>query len=364
MRQLPGVFVVVLLHACSDSTADSHPASPGAGGSGSSAGATSAGSGGTAASTGGTTGNGGDGVTAGAGVVCAAEPEALGVDPATMPQPDPALEGQSHEYFAIHVEDAQGNPVPGATLRTVNDIELTSDDNGVVAFYEPGLMNTSVFFHVTHPGYEHASAGFGYRGKAVDVSEGGEATFVLTATSGSAAPVQGDLATRLLASGVPGPEQCFAIRVFDPANGRGVPLVRFSSASGEYWSDSQGMIAFCDPDRIGTTVSFDVFSHGYRLAGGAGSVELMAEAGGSASVEVERTMLAERLYRVTGAGAYRDSVLLGLSTPLERPVINGLVAGSDTASTAVYRGRLFWMWQDTDRSVSYTHLTLPTILLV
>ena len=349
MRQLLGVFVVVLLHACSDSTADSHPASPGAGGSGSSAGATSAGSGGTAASTGGTTGNGGDGVTAGAGVVCAAEPEALGVDPATMPQPDPALEGQSHEYFAIHVEDAQGNPVPGATLRTVNDIELTSDDNGVVAFYEPGLMNTSVFFHVTHPGYEHAQDAFGYRGKAVDVSEGGTATFVLAQTSGTAAPAQGDLASRLAASGVPDREQCFAIQLLDPVNGRGVPLVRLTANGQDYWSDNQGMIAFCDPDRLGTTVTFDVFSHGYALPGGAGTVELEIGAGISGSVELERTMLAERLYRVTGGGGYRDSLLLELQTPLANPVINGLVAGSDTASTAVYRGRLFWMWQDTDR---------------
>src|SRR5207244_3209693 len=43
------------------------------------------------------------------------------------------------------------------------------------AFDEPGLMGEKVFFHITSHGYEFAKDGFGYRGKALDVKDGGSA---------------------------------------------------------------------------------------------------------------------------------------------------------------------------------------------
>jgi hypothetical protein len=62
-------------------------------------------------------------------------------DPTDMPAADPALATQQHRFFRITVKDsATAAPIPGATLSTVTKIALTTDVNGVVAFYEPGLM--------------------------------------------------------------------------------------------------------------------------------------------------------------------------------------------------------------------------------
>jgi hypothetical protein len=58
--------------------------------------------------------------------------------------------------------------------------------------------------------------------------------------------------------------------------------------------------------------------------------------------------VAERLYRMTGEGIYRDSVVLGRQPPINQPLINAKVSGSDSVMTAVYRGRLHWFWGDTN----------------
>src|SRR3712207_484764 len=80
------------------------------------------------------------------------------------------------KYFEIRVVDEQtGRGVPLAELRTVNHIRHVTDSNGVVAFHEPGLMGQTVFFHVSGHGYEYPKDGFGFRGKALEVKEGGSA---------------------------------------------------------------------------------------------------------------------------------------------------------------------------------------------
>jgi hypothetical protein len=271
-------------------------------------------------------------------------------DPAGMPAPDPALAGQQHSFFRITVKAADsGSPLPGVTLTTTNKIALTTDVNGVVAFYEPGMMGLDVWFGATHPGYEVPADAFGGHGKALHVTEGGAAELTMTRTTGVAAPAAGDLPSRLLRGPVPGRQQCTAIRVFDSASGRGVPLVDLAAFGEHHWTDSQGLIAYCDPDHLGQSVAFDVASPGYQLALGGTKVTLATAGGGSASVEMKRTVAGERLYRITGAGIYRDSVLLGLRTPLASPTLVAQVAGSDTGSTAIYKGKIFWLWQDTDR---------------
>jgi hypothetical protein len=237
-------------------------------------------------------------------------------------------------------------------LTTVNKISLTSDDQGVVAFYEPGMMGLDVYFDVKHPGWEMPADAFGGHGKALRAVEGGAGELALTRTTGAAGPSTGDLQSRLARGNVPGRAQCTAIRVFDRANARGVPLVDLAAFGAHHWSDSQGMIAYCDPDHVGQSVTFDVASHGYALAAGGAKVTLTTSPGGSASVAMERALVGERLYRITGAGIHRDSVVLGLKTPLANPTLVAQVSGSDTASTAIYKGQLFWLWQDTDR-VSY-----------
>jgi hypothetical protein len=331
----------------SDDPAASQAGTGGAGGAVTAGGSAGGGVDGGSAGTGSPTPTGG---AAGDTTDCAAPTEPTASDDATeMPSADPELAGATHQFFEIVVKSSGGTPLRGATLRTVNDIEYVSDDNGVVAFYEPGLMDQEVFFQVSHPGFEYAADGFGFHGKALLVSEGGSAELVLQQTSGTAGAAQGDLQSRLLSANVPGPEQCFAIRVHDAASLRGVPLVSLETQGERLWSDSQGLIAYCDPDHLPAELAFEVFSHGYELADGGSTVTLDAVAGGSAEVALTRTNVAERLYRLTGGGIYRDSVLLGLETPLAEPVLNAKVMGQDTASAALYRGKLFWLWQDTDR---------------
>lgn len=87
---------------------------------------------------------------------------------------DPAPRGD--RYFKITVVDEQtGRGVPLIELQTVSHLRYYTDSNGVVAFYEPGLMDQTVFFLVQGHGYEFAKDGLGFRGKALEVKEGGSA---------------------------------------------------------------------------------------------------------------------------------------------------------------------------------------------
>jgi hypothetical protein len=54
-------------------------------------------------------------------------------------------------------------------------------------------------------------------------------------------------------------------------------------------------------------------------------------------LKIQRLNIAERLYRVTGEGIYRDSVLTGFPTPTQHPVLNGGVTGQDTVRVTPYR---------------------------
>jgi hypothetical protein len=143
----------------------------------------------------------------------------------------------------------------------------------------------------------------------------------------------------------------FVIRVTDEQTGRGVPLVELKlSNEVSYWTDSAGVAAFDEPSFEGLDVFLQIRSHGYAFANetlmGRGVV-VKVERGAQRELQVRRTMIAERLYRLTGEGIYRDSVLAGLPVPMKEPLLNGKVLGQDTASAAIYRGKLFWIWGDT-----------------
>jgi hypothetical protein len=61
----------------------------------------------------------------------------------------------SGKYFKIQVVDDQtGRGVPLVALRTGSDISYYTDSNGIIAFYEPSLMNQTVWFSVFSHGYE------------------------------------------------------------------------------------------------------------------------------------------------------------------------------------------------------------------
>ncbi len=142
----------------------------------------------------------------------------------------------------------------------------------------------------------------------------------------------------------------FAIKVSDEATGRGVPLVELETVSHvSFWTDSNGLIAIDDPDLLRHRVFFYVRSHGYVVPPDGFGIYGRAfdlAPGGSAEVKLKRTNLAERLYRLTGDGIFRDSRILGRPAPPEN---NGLVAGQDTTMAVPYAGKIFWLGGDTMR---------------
>ena len=150
-----------------------------------------------------------------------------------------------------------------------------------------------------------------------------------------------------------GAEEPFAIEVVDSATGRGVPLIELRTVNEiRYVTDSAGRIAFDEPGLIGQAVFFEVSGHGYeypRDGFGFRGLKLDIVEGGKARVEVKRINVAERLYRSTGAGIYRDSMLLGRSAPIREPLLNGKVLGQDSVLEATFQGKIHWFWGDTNR---------------
>ncbi|CAN5906185.1 DUF4185 domain-containing protein [soil metagenome] len=150
--------------------------------------------------------------------------------------------------------------------------------------------------------------------------------------------------------GLPEP---FAIEVVDAETGRGVPLVELETVNNQVFvTDSNGLIAFFEPGLMGQTVYFHVRSHGYEYPKdgfGYQGKALAVEPGGSARLEIQRINIAERLYRVTGSGIYRDTALLGREAPTQQPLLNAKVTGQDSVLAEPYQGQLHWVWGDTSK---------------
>jgi hypothetical protein len=145
----------------------------------------------------------------------------------------------------------------------------------------------------------------------------------------------------------------FRIEVVDDQTGRGVPFVELSTTTHErFFTDSNGLIALDAPELLGRSTWFNIASHGYEFpADGFGfrGARLTPKLGESATLKIKRLNIAERLYRVTGAGIYRDTVLLGEKPPIDQPLLNAEVAGQDSVVAAIYKGKIFWVWGDTAR---------------
>src|SRR5262249_58430163 len=102
----------------------------------------------------------------------------------------------------------------------------------------------------------------------------------------------------------------------------------------------------------GRRVFFGVAAHGYELAKdgfGIRGVVVEPKPGGSAKLKIRRLNIAERLYRMTGYGVYRDSVLLGRKPPTSEPLLNAEVTGQDGVLNAVYKDKLYCFYGDTGR---------------
>ncbi|HUT95832.1 MAG TPA: hypothetical protein VMY37_40645, partial [Thermoguttaceae bacterium] len=161
------------------------------------------------------------------------------------------------------------------------------------------------------------------------------------------------LALALAAGQAPPAGRYFQIEVVDAETGRGVPLVELRTVNNiRYYTDSGGIVAFDEPGLMGRRVFFYVESHGYEYPEdgfGFRGKALDVTPGGAAQLKIKRINVAERLYRVTGAGTYRDSLLTGHPVPIREPVLNGQVLGSDSVLSAVYQGKIHWFWGDTNR---------------
>jgi hypothetical protein len=146
----------------------------------------------------------------------------------------------------------------------------------------------------------------------------------------------------------------FEFRFVDSITGRGVPLVELETVNHvRYVTDNDGRIAFQEPGFWNRNTFFYVRSHGYEFPkdgfGNAGT-RLEPKPGGHATFRLKRINIAERLYRITGEGLYRDSLLLGHKTPLEHPLLNAEVLGQDSVQPVLFQGKVFWFWGDTLRA--------------
>lgn len=145
----------------------------------------------------------------------------------------------------------------------------------------------------------------------------------------------------------------FRIVVKDRATGRPVPLIELETTyHAKYVTDNAGVVAFYEPGLMGKEVWFHVSGHGYEHPEdffGYRGAKLTPTSNGSATILVDRVNIAERMYRVTGVGRYRESRLLGDQVPLAEPDISGLVVGQDSAHALPYQGKIYWFWGDTSR---------------
>jgi len=145
----------------------------------------------------------------------------------------------------------------------------------------------------------------------------------------------------------------FGIEVVDEQTSRGVPMVELLTTSGIRLStDSKGLAAFFEPGLMNQKVWFAVSSHGYEFAAdgfGLRGVSLLTKPGTIQKLKIKRLNIAERLYRITGEGIYRDTLLLGRKPPIAQPLLNASVTGQDGILTAVHAGKVYWFYGDTSR---------------
>jgi hypothetical protein len=143
----------------------------------------------------------------------------------------------------------------------------------------------------------------------------------------------------------------FRIEIVDAETGRGIPAVELHASNQRTWvTDNAGVAAVLDPDMMKQHTFFWIRSFGYTFVNeeqGVAGAGLRVQPGRKARLSMRRDNVAERLYRVTGIGRYRDSLLVG-DEPAFRPKPQGqLPTGADSVLTVAHRGRLFWVWGDT-----------------
>ncbi len=138
------------------------------------------------------------------------------------------------------------------------------------------------------------------------------------------------------------------IEVVDASNGWPVPLVQLTTTNDiSFITDNAGVVAFDAAEYMGRETWLSVFSHGYEIkADGFGfrGVRVTPKPGGTLKIEIQRKQIAKRLGRLTGAGIFAESQKLGGYPNWKE---SG-ATGSDTVQTATYKGKLLWLWGDTN----------------
>lgn len=146
----------------------------------------------------------------------------------------------------------------------------------------------------------------------------------------------------------------FLIQVLDEATDRPVPLVRLTTVNEiELHTDNLGQVAFHEPGLMNQEVFFNVQSHGYQYPKdgfGMEGTRFFTKPGESVVIRLRRNNLAERLGRLTGAGRYEHAARAGLPLPSPTAQLNAGVLGCDSTHNAIFQGKLFWLWGDTNRA--------------
>lgn len=250
-------------------------------------------------------------------------------------------------FHGIHAVDNLGEPFACARLTTVNQITFETDDDGWVAVHEPGLMGEDVWLMPVGEGLIAPRDFLGVEGVAVRLTEGGVTQLVFDRSGASPPCGNGDREQRLLARPVPTAAELHEFRVLDAATGGPVAAVRLTVDGREYWTDSGGRVAWFDLDDMEQPREVAVWTHGYKHTPGA--ISATPRPGERTEILIDRVNIAERLIRLTGAGIWRDSVMLGYEVPLAEPLLDSKVMGQDTTHVTPWRGELFWLWGDTNK---------------
>lgn len=138
------------------------------------------------------------------------------------------------------------------------------------------------------------------------------------------------------------------IEVVEKGTGWPVPLVELRTTNEILFvTDNAGIVAFDEPGLMGREVWLNVKSDGYEVPAdnfGYRGVRFIPQPGGRHRIEVERTIIAKRLGRLTGEGIFAESQKVGE----RREWKESGVMGQDTAYEIPYGGRRFWIWGDTN----------------
>ena len=137
------------------------------------------------------------------------------------------------------------------------------------------------------------------------------------------------------------------IEVVEKGSGWPVPLVELRTTHlARFLTDNAGVIAFDLPECMGRETWFDVIGDGYEVPKdgfGMRGVRLTPQPGKTFKVQVNRTIVAKRIGRLTGNGLFAESQKLGAESDWR----DSDVFGCDSVQNAVYGGKMFWAWGDT-----------------